>query len=634
MAIYRDDVSGVYTDEYGNPVNPDQSFGSRPDTAQNAAVNGGLLSYLWDKGKAAINNPEAPWNAQSGLLAVLDTAALPAKAIGQGLLALPDRIQTVTQSAQRGDYAPATDDAMSVAFSGLPIGAATAPAGVTGMFAGKMAKTANLDKLSQAEKMAASGAARDAIWGETGWFQAPDGHWKWEINDSGARMGALPPSQSRTETAQEWLRSQGRTEKFPLGDPRVPADLQSRALAYADANPQASKAGLFSVLDHPELQAAYPDMASTQIQKELSLGGVNGTARHGLITVGGSEVAGKAPDHLGVTLHEGQHIIQRNEGFGVGGMPEEFTQQADAMLARDALSWRNELLRKKEKMPGADIVALENAAVQDYQKMGAMDWLPSREARDLASQPDILHSDKYPDSTSFNDLKKLVAAYGLDKNTAPHDAKKMYRSLAGEAEARAVQARMNLTPEQRAARPPWLDYDVPENQQIVRFGGNGPSSMVDFKDGGTYAGSDFPEFIQKHLYNVKDARTAPRATFLMDEMPYGARSLLFDGNHVLGANAKQLWMEPQSYQHWNLERRNAFANDPSLVINTLSDPQRVGPSLTDGWRRGLLYNDFPAPTYGIVEPSVLNEGLRVNTVATPVNADKARRIINATREVK
>ena len=48
-------------------------------------------------------------------------------------------------------------------------------------------------------------------------------------------------------------------------------------------------------------------------------------------------------------------------------------------------------------------------------------------------------------------------------------ANDLYRRLSGEAEARTVQKRMDLTPEQRAARPPWLDYDVPESQQIVRM---------------------------------------------------------------------------------------------------------------------------------------------------------------------
>lgn len=31
---------------------------------------------------------------------------------------------------------------------------------------------------------------------------------------------------------------------------------------------------------------------------------------------------------------------------------------------------------------------------------------------------------------------------------------------------------MDLTAEERRARPPWLDYDVPEKQQIVRFSAN------------------------------------------------------------------------------------------------------------------------------------------------------------------
>lgn len=43
-----------------------------------------------------------------------------------------------------------------------------------------------------------------------------------------------------------------------------------------------------------------------------------------------------------------------------------------------------------------------------------------------------------------------------------------YRNNPSEIEARAAQARRDLTPEQRRARAPWLDYDVPETDQIVR----------------------------------------------------------------------------------------------------------------------------------------------------------------------
>lgn len=49
-----------------------------------------------------------------------------------------------------------------------------------------------------------------------------------------------------------------------------------------------------------------------------------------------------------------------------------------------------------------------------------------------------------------------------------------YQRSAGEVEARTVQKRMDLTADERRSRPPWEDYDVPEDQQIVRFGGSGP----------------------------------------------------------------------------------------------------------------------------------------------------------------
>lgn len=44
-----------------------------------------------------------------------------------------------------------------------------------------------------------------------------------------------------------------------------------------------------------------------------------------------------------------------------------------------------------------------------------------------------------------------------------------YHRTSGEVEARNVQTRMNMTPAERRATPPWLTQDVPDEQQIVRF---------------------------------------------------------------------------------------------------------------------------------------------------------------------
>ena len=47
-------------------------------------------------------------------------------------------------------------------------------------------------------------------------------------------------------------------------------------------------------------------------------------------------------------------------------------------------------------------------------------------------------------------------------------ANEQYRRLAGEAEARAVEARMNMTPAQRSQAFPLKSYDVPINELILR----------------------------------------------------------------------------------------------------------------------------------------------------------------------
>jgi hypothetical protein len=83
-----------------------------------------------------------------------------------------------------------------------------------------------------------------------------------------------------------------------------------------------------------------------------------------------------------------------------------------------------------------------------------MDWLPSDEARQLANQP-------FDDSV----LEQMAAPLGDMDNASPHS---IYRRLAGEAEARAVQKRMDYTPEQRREVFPFDDYDVPRDKLIVR----------------------------------------------------------------------------------------------------------------------------------------------------------------------
>lgn len=73
--------------------------------------------------------------------------------------------------------------------------------------------------------------------------------------------------------------------------------------------------------------------------------------------------------------------------------------------------------------------------------------------------------------TEFRYLKGSELARGV----TPYEK---YKRLAGEAEARNVQKRMDYTAAQRQAEPPWSTLDVPENELIVRKDYSGPMEAV------------------------------------------------------------------------------------------------------------------------------------------------------------
>jgi hypothetical protein len=94
-------------------------------------------------------------------------------------------------------------------------------------------------------------------------------------------------------------------------------------------------------------------------------------------------------------------------------------------------------------------------------------------------------------SSLLQALERARANNGLDPLTgyfdvaieahlrnAVDDPFDVYRRSAGEVEARNVQSRMNMTPAERRATPPWLTQDVPDEMQIVRGAPRGTSQSM------------------------------------------------------------------------------------------------------------------------------------------------------------
>lgn len=183
------------------------------------------------------------------------------------------------------------------------------------------------------------------------------------------------------------------------------------------------------LLEHGALKSAYPDglTKSTFVGNKNSMfgDGVQGSYSEGRLTI---NAPAKSVDAKSTTLHELQHAIQEKEGFQRGG--SVIGESIDIGSEGEKLSKR---VKELEKLMG------------DAGKKG---------------------SPKYVDFLQeWQDLKRKITERQFGPAPDPYDN---YRRLAGEAEARAVQSRMNMNPQQRQATPPWQSYDVPWEQLIVR----------------------------------------------------------------------------------------------------------------------------------------------------------------------
>ena len=204
-------------------------------------------------------------------------------------------------------------------------------------------------------------------------------------------------------------------------------------------------------IEHPEFYDMNPDARLLQIRDYQGQGG-RYIPSEGRIEIGASRSTSPL-EFKSTGLHELQHATQGAEGFARGGTPDEFIGQG----LRDLLTNINDVKPLQDELLRIDIDAQMGKLKQD---MG----IDVSQAETAAM-------------ARADELRTQIDNMMARKSLATADPYDMYRALAGEAEARQVQARMDMTPAERAANPFYADYDVPEADQIVRYG-DGPSAMV------------------------------------------------------------------------------------------------------------------------------------------------------------
>jgi hypothetical protein len=283
------------------------------------------------------------------------------------------------------------------------------PMGMAGTFIGKGAKTWDAVKASEAEKLLASGADPRNVWKNTGTFKGVDGHLRQEIDDS-----VVPSKMLLTEKA---------LFKYPPVSQAYP---------------------------HKELYKAYPETADLRLAPEFGRysGSFDSTQKTiGIKPIQEGSITNPAESmtRKSTALHEMQHAIQEKEGWATGGNVEQFKIAPESMQNLHSLDdmMQAELLINRAQESGMSI--------SDFAKN------PPRWANDNSIAIAKLFETRPKDFKSAMDY--VIGARD------PHEA---YRRLAGEAEARLTQSRMNMTMPERLNSYPYDMLDVPQDQLIIR----------------------------------------------------------------------------------------------------------------------------------------------------------------------
>lgn len=243
---------------------------------------------------------------------------------------------------------------------------------------------------------------------------------------------------------------------------------------------------LFDVIDAPELFKAYPQLKGVRIDTDAIM---NDMPSHGeydsktnTITIHADELK-----YMNDILnHEIQHAIQGIEGFATGGSPT--TIRGEVKKRFNEVTKQIKQLRAEGKEDEAKALIEKNRGLYDA----------------------------YMKNDDFNS----------------------YKSLAGEAEARNVQERMNMTPEERRKTLAESTEDVARKDQIFLGVGDVSFSLRDMADGKESGAADMAEDL-KSLNTPDEVDDAIKTA--IEDMPSGwkmANKKMIHIAQALGENRK------------------------------------------------------------------------------------------------
>jgi hypothetical protein len=365
-----------------------------------------------------------------------------------------------------------------------------------------------MQNLAVAKQMETDGKDAQSIRLATGWERGADGKWRYEIDDdyhlknikatnekleryenelkeAESNLKALVENKNKAERkindmVKRGVLPEGTTYESELAEAQEKVHIAQMLLEYDTGldvekalrrlvargidpvdfwNDMGESFYLPQLIDNPELFKAYPALEKTTIafaRKDVDNHQGSYDPNENSITIYPSG-ANSYYDFLSVLAHEVQHAIQRIEGFAVGGSAAQFeTRDFSKDIIENLTKQAHELFNKQDENWKKLVRKYNEAGIrQDYETTSRI-------------------SDELENDAAFNEYVDLMSrAVSVQEGTTSvsyvKTPEEQYRSLAGEVEARNVQARRRFTPEERRNILLAATEDVSRADQIMLF---------------------------------------------------------------------------------------------------------------------------------------------------------------------
>ena len=357
------------------------------------------------------------------------------------------------------------------------------------------------------------------IWQSTGWYKDKDGAWKFEIDDS--------PAKIKNQNADK------------LGD----------------------------LLEHKELFKAYPELKDIKIKKIIDEKG----EKLGYYDPNKKEIAINNIGDKSTLMHEVQHAIQNIEGFARGG---EYDIVWNAAVRTIEKKYENELakLEKIANETWKKEEPLQKAYIELFDK-GLKD---SPEAQRLLKEREPYFK---KGREANNKIRNIKWAIEDEKNAiTDKDMYEAYQKIHGEVEARNVQNRLNLNKKDRAY--PYETFDVNPNDTFVsrEDGVNFSKKPPELKEkrgiyNVTYNGKNSTQ-IKQDLDNINDAIKYERGNIGKGAKHISIRHL-DDENKAGFVTKEELLNLGENVRNFIKEHKEPFVNKKNARIYEWEDDKGV-----------------------------------------------------------